>query len=253
MLDALSLEGPARRAARHLSGALAQGPPERLAISQDWIQAYDIMQRLGLLDLLQPPDVVRFTAAPSQREQEQFTRLACLTHWRARCRNTSAGALLSALHKVERFVEAFPSLELWGRMSNGADWEQAEYNERVFAWFQDFTRDSRERGGVGMLKHGTVTGYVSTLRAALSLEAEQKLIVPQTHVLQPAAAKHMRWEDGESAERGLRLGFRAHHQRAILERAQPSLDLSSPYATGCGHGIQRRACGSLCAGVVRHA
>ena len=204
------------------------GPPDRLTVSEDWQEAYARMEGLGLTDLLRPANMVRFTTTPSIREQLEFTRLVNLTHWRARCRNASARTLITALKRVEAFVRSFPSVELWKKPRHGADWEQSAYNERLFAWLQDFTRDTRLRGE-GVCKADTAAGYISTLRAALSLEAEQTLLVQQTHLLQPAAAKHMRAEDGESADRRLRAGFRAYHQRSILVRSQSVLDIHSPF------------------------
>ena len=226
--NALALEYPAQRAAARVVEDMGHGPPERLALTEDWAAAYRLMERLDLLHLIRPRDAVRFTSDPSESELSAFSELACLTHWRARCRNASAGPLLTALRRVADFKAAYPSVELWSRLLHGADWEQAAYNERVFAWLQDFCRDTRKRGS-GVCRADTVSGYISTLRAALSLEAEQRLLLPATHIIQSAAAKHMRSEDGEAAERGLRAGFRAYQQRAILTSAQTALDIHSPY------------------------
>ena len=198
-------------------------------MADDWMHAYQLMKQAGLLHMLRPPAFVRFSAQPSVEERDSLERLAAVTHWRARCHNARAAPLITVLNRVLQFRARFPSLELWRRPRHGADWETAARNERLFAYLQEFMRDTPQRGTKPLLAN-TVSNYISTLRAALSLEAEQNLLLPSTHVLQSAAARHMQRDDGEAGHRRLRMGFRLYHQRGILARRQLTPPAPSPFS-----------------------
>eukprot|EP00310_Coccolithus_braarudii_P004711 CAMPEP_0183367088 /NCGR_PEP_ID=MMETSP0164_2-20130417/91217_1 /TAXON_ID=221442 /ORGANISM="Coccolithus pelagicus ssp braarudi, Strain PLY182g" /LENGTH=121 /DNA_ID=CAMNT_0025542975 /DNA_START=125 /DNA_END=488 /DNA_ORIENTATION=- len=101
------------------------------------------------------------------------------------------------------------------RIDRCGDFETAEHNERVFTFLAEFIRNTRQRGG-GVVWGQGVSGYIGTHRAALRLEAGQRLLVPEVHVMQPMVMRPMRKEDGPDAGRGLRLGIRSFDMRHPL-------------------------------------
>ena len=206
-------------------------PPAELQLSADWQACYTKMERLGLLEHLRPPRLVQFEGAATEQQQRAFARIVALTHWRARTRNACPRKLVTALNRVELFTAAFPHVKLWGRMRGDADLEQAAYNDRLFAWFGAFARESRQRAAAAgsnqdRIQAASVSGMISTLRAALGLEANQRMLHAQTHILQPMSVRYLAMEDAPTESRRLRLGLRSHFQ---LRLTTTSFDHSSPY------------------------
>lgn len=195
---------PSRRpAVRFLSEQLGMSGPLGEAMSRDrWSEEPSTAERAALQSLRQ--------AADDRVDTASAGGAAGPSH------------LHTALGWLRRFVDTFPSRQLFVPHEGAGDVHAAAYNEETFRMIGEFIRrhGSVRPGHAGAtVSAATISDYISALRAHRSLQAGYNLLVAGGNLRLPKQMQHMRREDGPAGQRALARGMTARLLRRLVPLA----------------------------------
>lgn len=139
--------------------------------------------------------------------------------------------LRTALGWLRRFIDTFPSRQLFAPHQGAGDVNAAAYNEETFRMLGEFIRQhgSVRPGHQGeVVSAATIGDYISALRAHRSMQAGYNLLVAGGNLRLPKQMQHMRREDGPSGQRSLSRGMTAR----LLRRLVPLNSFERSYRGG---------------------
>lgn len=169
-----------------------------------------------------PADV--WEGQPSLSEAAALDALALSAATRVSTANVGS-RLGTALGWLARFRAAFPHRVFLRARGEADDMSAAAYNAQSFALLAEFIR---AHGSVRVGARGAcvgadaVDGYVSSLRAHLSVIANHRLVSRDVDTRRPLQFKQMRREDPVRGSRRRRTGVRARHFREAAPRFERS-------------------------------
>ena len=201
----------------------AQAPPATGAgargTKRDRSQLTARLTALGLDRPLEDP-MPAWSAPPSEQERASADSLLAEYRRKAASANVDDRKLTGAVAGLEAFVAVHPNRVLWRSLDGPHKLANARHNEETFGMIAEFWRrnGSMQKGQLGKpILAGTVTGKVSTLRAAVSVAAGYDIRLPEATGNSRRAGKFMRAEDGRRSVRKLRRGVRGQHFRAAAD------------------------------------
>ena len=176
----------------------------------------------------------RWSAEPSGAERQALQPLRLAADYRVDTASPRGDAgpshLYTALRWLRRFVDAFPSRQLFVPHEGAGDVHAAAYNEETLRLLGEFIRKhgSVRPGHEGeVVSASSIANYLSALRAHRSTQAGYNLLVSGGNLRLPKQMQQMRREDGPVGQRSLARGMTAR----ILRKLVP--------ARGFGRGSRR--------------
>ena len=163
----------------------------------------------------------RWAGDPSARERHALLALRASADLRV---DTASGSgagpahLSTALGWLRRFVETFPSRQLFVPHEVAGDVRAAAYNEETFRLLSEVIRrhgSVRPGRSREVVSAATIADYISALRAFRSREAGYSLLVPGGNLRLPKQLQQMRKEDGPAGQRSLARGLSSRLLRRL--------------------------------------